>query len=183
MISRRKFRHQSDGFAPIEAFIALASCIVVILIGLFVFHSDHHQSVTVQPSALKPKSSTTLTKNTNSYAVLSPATVPSKTAECSQPLSYASDGDSGPIQCASGDLNTLEWNALSALEPSVMSLGYDASETEVQTAICNDASDSDSDANTDAANVIETTTYQISALYYGWSFATNPSAALGNGSC
>jgi hypothetical protein len=115
--------------------------------------------------------------------VLSPATVAPKIAECSQKLTYASNGDSSPIQCSNGDLNVLEWNALSALEPSVMTLGYNATESQVESALCSDAGDSDSDANTNASNIIETTTYQISALYYGWNFSSNPAAELSNGTC
>lgn len=173
-----KLLKNSDGFSVVEMLLVVGVVIVIALVGFLVFHSNN-----------KPKSAvSTNTKSTSntagaSYTALSPATVPSKVAECSQTLTYQSTGDSLPVECDNGDLNTLEWNALSALEPKVMTLGYNATESQVQSALCSDASDSDSDANTKSANVIEATTYQIAALYYGWNFATNPSVVLSNGTC
>jgi hypothetical protein len=131
----------------------------------------------------KPAPNSTVVTSSNPFAVLSPASVASKTAECSQQVSYSSNGNSGPIQCSNGDLNVLEWNTLAALEPSVMTLGYGATAAQVQSALCKDASDSSSDANTSNSNIIEGTTYHIAALYYGWSFSSDPSAVLSNGTC
>jgi len=179
LVSRHKSR---SGFAVIEAVIALAAFAAVVLVGFFVFHIGHHAMGQTTVTSIVHTTKATK-QSTNAYAILSPATVPSKVPECSQQLTYASDGDSSPIQCADGDLNVLEWNALATLEPSVMTLGYSATASEVQSALCKDASDSNSDANTSAANVIEATTYQITALYYGWNFTSDPSAVLSNGGC
>jgi Tfp pilus assembly protein PilV len=176
-----KLGSSDSGFAFLEALIALVAFVAVLLIGFYVFHIDHHTASANTTGS--SKATTTKKSTTNLYAILSPATVPPKVPECSQSLTYTGNGNSGPIQCADGALNILAWNALSALEPSVMSLGYSASFSQVQAAVCSDASDSDSDANTSNANVIEVTTYQISALYYGWSFSQNPTAALSNGGC
>jgi hypothetical protein len=119
----------------------------------------------------------------NAYAALSPATVPSKAAECAQVLTFNSNGTSGPLTCAGGELNVTEWEALSALEPTVLTLGYGASAPQVQTALCNDVSVSQSDANTQNANLVEQNAYQMAALYYGWVFSANPSAVLTSGGC
>jgi len=63
-----------------------------------------------------------------------------------------------------------------------MSLGYGATVAQIQPALCADANASDSDANTKNGSIVEATVYQISALYYGWNFSTNPAAIL-NGGC
>ena len=127
-------------------------------------------------TAASTNSTTTAVSGTNAYAILKPASVPSKTAECSQTVTFSSDGDSGPVSCSNGDLNVLEWQALSALEPKVLTLGYGASESEVESTLC-------SDVSANISNVLETTSYQIAALYYGWNFSSDPSAVLSSGSC
>ena len=108
--------------------------------------------------------------------MLSPATVPSKTAECSQSVTYASNGVPGPVQCSNGELNSTEWNALAALEPSILKLGSNVNAGQVQSALCNDVA-------TNISNPIELTVYQIARLYYGWNFSNNPSVVLTNGTC
>ena len=108
----------------------------------------------------------------NPYAILSPATVASKVAECSQPVNYNSSGVPAPLQCSNGDLNVTAWNALSAQEPKVMSLGYDPSVSALQSAFCSDLNAAASDSAPGADNGIETAVFQISSLYYGWSFGS-----------
>ncbi|HUD05881.1 MAG TPA: hypothetical protein VMR18_03150 [Candidatus Saccharimonadales bacterium] len=177
-----KLQRRSAGFTIVEVLVLLFVVIILATISLLVIHAN------TKPDKASSSSSSTATNKSapstnSSYAILSPATVPSKTPECSQTLTYQSNGNSEPVKCANGYLNTLEWNALAALEPKVMTLGYGATESQVQTDLCSDASDSDSDANTGSSNVIEDTTYQISALYYGWNFSSDPSVVLRNGTC
>lgn len=118
---------------------------------------------------------------TNAYAILKPATVPSKIAECSQPLTYQSNGNPSPVQCADGGLNILAWNALAALEPKVMGLGYTPSITQVKTDICIDGNAANQDSTTAISAPLEITAYQLAFLYYGWSFNINPGSLLTNG--
>jgi hypothetical protein len=167
------------GFASLEAVFGVLVVIALVLTGYFILHDS---SKTATPVTAPNKAVTTPSTSTNAYAVLSPATVPSKVAECSTPITFASNGNSGPITCANGGLNITEWNALAALEATVMSLGYGATVTQIQPALCADANASDSDANTKNGSIVEATVYQISALYYGWNFSTNPAAIL-NGGC
>ena len=176
---KHKLHSTTAGFVLYEAILALGILIIVGLTGYFIFHNLHVTAKTVPASTSKATS----TSSANSYAVLSPATVASKVPECAAPISFQSNGNSGPVQCSNGDLNTTEWNALAALEPSVMSLGYGATASQIQTALCNDANASSSDANTKNSSVVEATVYQITAMYYGWNFASNPSAVLSNGTC
>lgn len=163
---------KDKGFGITELLIAVAILAIIVVGGLLVYKHDNKapagQSHTVNTQTIPAANS--------AYAVLSPATVPSKTAECSLGITYGSNGVPGPVQCSNGDLNSTEWNALAALEPSVLILGYNVNASQVQTALCNDVA-----AN--ISNPIELTVYQIAGLYYGWNFSTNPSVVLTNGTC
>jgi hypothetical protein len=174
-------RINTKAFTIAELFFVVAGITIIAITGFSIIHKRHVET------GVRATAHTTTPMNTvsasNPYAVLTPATVASKTAECSQTLVYSSDGNSGPVTCANGDLNVLEWNGLAALEPTVMTLGYGATVAQIQAALCKDAADSDSDANSNASSIIEATTYQISALYYGWNFSPSPSAVLSDGGC
>jgi hypothetical protein len=161
----------------------LATVVLIILIIVVVRSGDSKSTPSISANTSAAAKQNTAASKVNPYSVLAPATVASKTAECTQAITYNSDGTSGPVACSNGDLNVTEWNALSALEPKVMSLGYSASITQVESAICSDASDSASDESTTDSNLIESTTYQISAMYYGWNFSTSPTSVLTNSSC
>jgi hypothetical protein len=173
----------SGGFSFVEVFLILVVLLVLGLVGYFIFRSPGSSPTTPHSADAATSTAPATSQSASPYAVLSPATVPSKTAECSQQLTYAGTGNPEPVTCANGGLNVNEWQALAALEPKVMTLGYDATLSQVQSALCTDATDSNSDANTDYSNIIEETTYQIAALYYGWDFSSNPSVVLTNGSC
>ena len=154
--------------------------IVIIVIFLIVIFLVRNASQKPNDSITATQTSSSQASNqstaSNSFAVLSPATVPSKTAECSQAVTFAGNGSSSPITCANGDLNATEWNSLSSLEPKVMTLGYGASAAQVQSTLCSDVANN-------ISNIIEQENYQISSLYYGWNFSSNPSAVLTNGTC
>jgi hypothetical protein len=179
MLRTRHTSPATAGFISYEAIFAVLVLVALGLTGYFILHDSNKTAAPV----ITPSKTTGAPSTTNAYAVLSPATVPSKVAECNTPITFASNGNSGPIQCSNGDLNVTEWNALSALEPSIMSLGYGATPSQIQPALCNDANASDSDANTKNSIPVEMTVYQISALYYGWNFSTNPTSVLTDGGC
>ena len=169
-------RHRSDGFTVIDAIITVVTCLVVVFIGLTLQRALRHSGSNTPSPASGNTSPAANTGSSSQYAVLAPATVPSKTPECSQSLTFASDGNSGPVTCSNGDLNATEWNSLTTLEPSVMTLGYDATAAQVQSALC-------ADVSANVSNPIEITVYQIASLYYGWHFSSNPAAVLENGTC
>jgi hypothetical protein len=159
----------------VAKFILLVLALLVVITVSYVLYTNYHADrEATTPASNVPTSSSS--SSSNPYVVLSPATVAPKVAECSQPLTYYTNGTSGPIQCSNGDLNVSEWDSLSALELKVMTLGYGASESQVESTIC-------SDLNTNAGTLIEQTAYQISALYYGWSYGSAPTAEISNGSC
>jgi prepilin-type N-terminal cleavage/methylation domain-containing protein len=165
---------KDKGFGITELIITVAILAIIVVGGLMVYIHEHNKATLVK--GVHTQVQITPPAVSSDYAVLSPASVPSKTAECSLGITYASNGVPGPVQCPNGDLNSTEWNALAALEPSVFKLGYSVNIGQVQTALC-------SDVAANISNPIELTVYQIASLYYGWSFSSNPSAVLTNGSC
>ena len=153
--------------------------------GGYIIYLESNISKTATATSNNPTASTnnTVTNTNPSYSILKPAIVPSKTAECSQALTYSSDGNPSPIQCSNGDLNELAWNALAALEPIVMKLGYQPSTQQVISAICTDGNAANADSTPAIAAPIETSVYRIASLYYGWHFSINPQALLTRGGC
>jgi hypothetical protein len=105
--------------------------------------------------------------------VLAPAIVPPKVDECSEQLTFAQDGNAGPINCSSGALNAIAWRYFASSKHSVMSLGPYTTPAQVEDALCSDG----------PPIPIETSAYQLAALYYGWNFTQDPSAILTNGGC
>jgi hypothetical protein len=168
-----KLQNKTSGFTIFEVIIIIVAIIAL----LFTVHFVTHRHATTSTSTSSTNSTTSsTTSTTNQYAVLSPATVPSKVPECSQTLTFSSTGDPGPITCANNDINILAWQALAALEPKVMTLGYSAASSQVQTTLC-------ADVSANVSNTIEETSYQISYLYYGWNFTADPSVVLANDTC
>lgn len=167
-----KVQKWTAGFALMESIIIVLVAIAILLIGYVIIRNTDSGS-TGTPTVI---ADSTTDMSTGPYAIQSPATVPSKIAECNQQVIFSSDGNSSPIMCANGDLNIAEWSALGAFESKVMTLGYAATFSQVQSALC-------SDVQVNISNPIEETIYKISSLYYGWDFTSDPSAVLANGTC
>jgi hypothetical protein len=164
---------------------ALLGFLIALALGiLFLFVLTRHpKTINNSNASSQNTTSSASTSSTDLYATLSPATVPSKVPECNQQITFESTGNPAPITCANGYLNTQAWSALATLEPSVLTLGYNATSSQVQSALCADYEAGKSDANTNDFNVIEGSAYQIATLYYGWNFSTNPAKVLSNGIC
>jgi hypothetical protein len=174
-------------FPPLDQPLKLLASAAAFLLLLLACYAVLNNNQGTQSTGVKMTSAAATANISKSskdiYAILAPAIVPSKTAECSTPITYNSNGTSGPLTCSNGDLNVLEWNALSALEPKVMTLSYGSTVAQIQAAMCTDANDSASDESTADSNLIESITYQISAAYYGWGFNPSPTTVLSNASC
>lgn len=176
-----KITSNSDQGAVITPLIiATVTFLAVVAVGYYVFSKVNAKAVNTTGSSQQAKPATSINTN-NLYAILKPATVPSKTAECSQPLSYNSNGDPSPITCNNGELNVLDWQAMAALEPKVMKLGYSPTVAQVEAAICLDGNAANADSNVYITGPLEANVYQISSLYYGWHFSINPINLLDNG--
>ena len=176
MISRLNNSGQSSIASTL--IITVLAFIAIIAGGYIVYFQFNSPSNKVLPTSAPISSSSSVN---SSYAILKPAIVPSKIIECSATLSYDSNGNPSPIQCSNGGLNILAWNALAALEPTVMKLGYTPSAAQVQAAICIDGNAANQDSTSAISAPIETTAYQLASLYYNWSFSLNPTALLTHG--
>ncbi len=128
---------------------------------------------TVSSSNSSKVSGNSFSSTTLSNPTLKPANVPSKISVCKESLNYASNGSPSPIQCNDGALNILAWDALATQEPTVMTLGYAPSQSQVTTAICKDANVADLDSSPQISAPLEETAYQLASLYYGWHFILN----------
>lgn len=168
------------GAAIAPLIIAFVSFIAVVMVGYLVL--THVKSSTGVVGNSTPTIKNIGNQQTvNAYAVLSPATVPPKVAECSQTLSYTSNGVPSPVTCQNGDLNILDWQAMAALEPTVMKLGYSPSETQVKAAICTDGNAANQDSSIAISAPMEANAYAVSSVYYGWNFQIDPVSLLESG--
>lgn len=175
---RRKFHYSS---LQKTIFIVIILITVGVIYYLVTAGKPNSPSVSISPTTITGSGSST--SPAASYAILSPATVAPKVAECSEALSYSSLGVPGPLSCTNGDLNIQAWQSLSAQEPKVMSLGYSANISQVQSAICSDAQAAASDSAPGADNAIEISAYDIANLYFGWNFSSDPTSVLSSGNC
>ncbi len=165
-----KVKTSEFGISKVKIVVSIFILLAIVLIVIVAIYNNNK---TYTPSSFNSSSSSSIG---STYVTLTPATVPSKVAECSQTVTYDSNGTPGPVTCSNGDLNSQEWSTLSALEPSVLKLGYGASNSQVEAALC-------SDVQTNIKNNIELAAYHIAALYYGWNFTSDPSAVITNGTC
>ncbi len=154
--------------------IIIAILVAILGIGWFVYSINKPKEIKNASSSVV--SSPKISSSTNLYKTLAPATVPSKTLECAQPITYSANGVPGPVQCSNGGLNVTEWKALAALEPSVLGLGYNPSVNQVQNALC-------MDVKANISNPIEEMVYSIASLYYNWHLNPNPETVILNGTC
>ena len=166
-----KIRSKSAGSSIITGLFSAVTVLVIAMVAYLIYTNTHHAITQDSTSSSSGSSQPT------SY-ILPPANVPPKINECQQHLTYAVNGDPSPIQCSNGALNVLAWNALAAQEPSVMKLGYQTSQAQVQAAICKDANAADADSSAIISAPLESTAYRLAALYYGWGFNLNPTAVI-----
>lgn len=149
--------------------------VVTLGIGAYIWSVVNTKAVGGQPAT-----GSTNTSSSNAYAVLKPATVPSKIAECQQAITYASDGNPSPVRCSNGDLNILAWDAISAQEPTVIKLGYSPTLSQLESSMCADARAANLDHNIAVYTPLEATAYELASLYYGWNFNINPRTVMNN---
>jgi len=83
---------------------------------------------------------------------------------CSKPIATTADGNAQPLTCSSGDLNVRAWQYYAAISASVLGLGLNPTEGQVESAICDDLK------HNHATRTEETSGYRLARLYYGWTF-------------
>jgi len=132
-------------------------------------------STTTTTTTTPPPSTTTTTTTVPALPVLPPATIPPVVGECSQQLTFDADGNASPVLCQNGEINVIAWRYYAQGNSSVMSLGPNATPSQVFSALCADAYTS--------SYPIQDNVYILSAAYYGWNFAINPTSNLNGETC
>lgn len=166
-----KIHPTSAGSTIVTGLFGVITILVIAMVAYLIYTDTHH-------AIIQGSSSSTPGSSQPATYILPPASVPPKINECQQHLTYAANGNPSPIQCSNGALNVLAWNALAAQEPSVMKLGYQASQAQVQAAICKDANAADADSSAIISAPLESTAYHLAALYYGWNLSIDPTAII-----
>ncbi len=104
-----------------------------------------------------------------SRPILAPATVPPNVGECNQQLQFGADGTAGPVKCANGDVNALDWQFIAHDgHTKILSLGPFATPQQALQAMCADHS---------STIPLEDQAYQLAQTYYGWQFGVDPTAS------
>ncbi len=101
--------------------------------------------------------------------VLAPATDQPVANLCQTDVIFTADGNVTPLLCKSGALNVQAWFFYKNVSASVLGLGLNPTEGQVESAICDDIN------HNKATRPEEASGYKLAATYYGWSFAIDVS--------
>lgn len=129
---------------------------------------------TASPGSLASSpGSPTASPASTAFAVLSPATVPPVSSECTEQLVYGADGNVSPLTCPGGGVNTAAWHALAAsglngAAPTVLTLGRYADPGQVYQAMCHDIS------TLHYTKPMAISVEELGQAYYGWNFGVSP---------
>jgi hypothetical protein len=96
---------------------------------------------------------------------LAPATDPPVANLCSATIATTADGNASPLICKSGAVNVQAWRFYATVSASVLGLGLNPTEGQVESAICDDLN------HNQATRPEEASGYTLASTYYGWSFA------------
>ena len=88
---------------------------------------------------------------------------------CSKPIVTTADGNAQPLTCSNGDLNVRAWNFYKAISASVLGLGLNPTQGQVEAAICDDLN------HNHATRPEEASGYDLARQYYGWTFTIDVS--------
>jgi hypothetical protein len=84
---------------------------------------------------------------------------------CTKSIVLTADGNALPLTCSNGALNVRAWQYYATISASVLGLGLNPTEGQVESAICDDLN------HNHATRVEEASGYKLASTYYGWSFA------------
>jgi hypothetical protein len=96
--------------------------------------------------------------------VLAPASDPPVANLCTTPVNFIADGNVTPLLCKSGALNVRAWQFYAGVSSSVLGLGLNPTQGQVESAMCDDFK------HGPATRVEETSAYKLATTYYGWTF-------------
>jgi hypothetical protein len=89
-------------------------------------------------------------------------------ALCSTQITVTADGNATPLLCRSGAVNVPAWRFYAEVSASVLGLGLNPTQGQVQGAICDDFK------HNHATKTAETSGYKLATAYYGWTFNVDP---------
>jgi len=87
---------------------------------------------------------------------------------CSTQITVTADGNATPLLCHSGAVNVPAWRFYAEVSASVLGLGQNPTQGQVQAAICDDFK------HNHASKTAETSGYKLATAYYGWTFNLDP---------
>jgi len=104
--------------------------------------------------------------------VLAPASDLPVANLCSAQITVTADGNATPLLCHSGALNVQAWKFYAGVSASVLGLGLNPTQGQVESAICDDLK------HQHATKPEETSGYQLATAYYGWTFNLDPAKVV-----
>ncbi len=120
------------------------------------------RSGTPTVSSQTPEATATATPTTTpNPLILAPATTPSSVGICTLQMSFGADGNSSPILCSDGAVNTLAWTYFDQMYPDLFAIGAYATESQVQQAV----------GQLSPPIPDEESAYCLAKAYYNWQFA------------
>jgi hypothetical protein len=96
--------------------------------------------------------------------VLAPATDRPNGSLCSAALQTTADGNATPLLCRTGAVNVRAWKFYASISASVLGLGLNPTQGQVESAICDDLT------HNHATRPEEASGYKLATAYYGWTF-------------
>ena len=100
--------------------------------------------------------------------VLSPASDLPVGGLCTAQITVTADGNATPLLCHSGALNVQAWRFYASVSASVLGLGLNPTQGQVQSAVCDDLN------HNHATRTEEVSGYKLATVYYGWNFNLDP---------
>jgi len=91
---------------------------------------------------------------------------------CSAQVTVTADGNATPLLCKSGAVNVQAWKFYASVSASVMGIGLNPTEGQVESAICDDFK------HQHATQPEETSGYRLAMTYYGWTFNLDPAKVV-----
>ena len=91
---------------------------------------------------------------------------------CSTPIQTTANGNAGPLLCRGGEVNVLAWRHYAEVSNTVLGLGQNPTQGQVEGALCADI------RSNHATPSIESSGYQLAKAYYGGSFLTDPTQVM-----
>lgn len=96
--------------------------------------------------------------------VLAPATDAPVANLCTAGITATADGNAAPLLCKSGAVNVQAWRFYATVSASVLGLGLNPTEGQVESAVCDDLN------HNHATRAEEASGYTLASTYYGWTF-------------